>query len=63
MWANVQRGVRWEHSIPRLNRGGRAMQAEAKVSPRGSQTQGLDGLESIFLAAAVVWLCAMLVTF
>ena len=39
------------------------MDAEAKVSPRGSRTEGLDGLEAIFLAAAVVWLCAMLLTF
>jgi hypothetical protein len=34
-----------------------------KVSPRGGPTQGLDGLEAIFLGAAVVWLCAMLVAF
>lgn len=34
-----------------------------RVSPRGSQTEGLDGLEALFLAAAVVWLCAMLLAF
>lgn len=34
-----------------------------RVSPRGPQTEELNGLEVIFLGAAVVWLCAMLIAF
>ena len=40
------------------------MPAQANpVSPRGGPTEGLDGLEAIFLAAAALWLCAMLLAF
>ncbi len=59
MLGTVQRGARRKHSILDSIEEC-AMQAEAKVSPRGSRTEGLDGLEAIFLAAAVLWACAMM---